>query len=234
MMSGVRTSTSERMALDRRQGVRAPLGRDRPRPADPERSIVAEAAAILADEARSLTAGGMRALSTLLSRTGTGDADPAGTVYEQARALAGALVRALGEEPDRIARVLTPPVAASGQPAESGATESVLLLHAVRPVPAGGVAQVPFRLSNDDEEPDECTLCATDLVGASGCRIPASHVRVLPQPTRLPGGGSADVHIEIRVPSGTPAGHYTGLVQTDDGETVRALIRIRVDPGSGR
>jgi hypothetical protein len=222
------------MAVDRQHGDAASRVQDRSRPGDPGRPIVAEAAAILADEARSLTAGGVRALSTLLSRTGTGDADPAGTVHEQARALAGALVRALGEQPDRIAQVLAPLVSASRQPAESGETDGVLLLHAARPVPAGGVAQVPFRLSNDDGEPDECTVCATDLVGASGYRIPASHVRVSPQPARLPGGGSADVQIEIRVPSGTPAGHYTGLVQTDDGEAVPALIRIRVDPGSER
>ena len=93
---------------------------------------------------------------------------------------------------------------------------------------AGEVAHVSLSLRNDNAETIHCALCATDLIGVSGHRIPASHLRVSPNPAGIPAAGSTDVQIEIRVPSGTPAGRFTGLLQSDDGESVRALVQLIV------
>ena len=99
---------------------------------------------------------------------------------------------------------------------------------APRPATAGEVAHVSLSLKNDNAEAIHCALCATDLIGVSGHRIPASHLRVSPNPAGIPAAGSTDVQIEIRVPSGTPAGRFTGLLQSDDGESVRALVQLTV------
>ena len=99
---------------------------------------------------------------------------------------------------------------------------------APRPARAGEVAHVSLSLKNDNAETIHCALCATDLIGVSGHRIPASHLRVSPNPAGIPAAGSTDVQIEIRVPSGTPAGRFTGLLQSDDGESVRALVQLTV------
>jgi hypothetical protein len=104
----------------------------------------------------------------------------------------------------------------------------VLLLRPSQPIKAGAVATVPLRLVNDHIDTDECFLVATDLIGISGYRIPASHVCVFPSPVRIAAGDSMEIRIEVRIPSTTPAGHYTGLLQTDDGEALRALMIITV------
>jgi hypothetical protein len=103
-----------------------------------------------------------------------------------------------------------------------------LLMHAPRPATAGEVAHVSLSLKNDTNETGEYPLWATDLVGLSGHRIPASHLRVSPNPASVPPAGSTDVQIEIRVPSATPPGRYTGLLQAGDGESLRALVQLTV------
>lgn len=107
-------------------------------------------------------------------------------------------------------------------------TAPVLMAHAPRPATAGDVAHVPLILENGGSQTRECALCVTDLIGVSGHRIPAAHARVSPSPARIPAAGAAEVRVEIRVPSATPAGSYTGLVQAEDGESFLAVIRLVV------
>ena len=190
-------------------------------------SIVPEAAAILREEMESFTEGASRLSSALGSEIPLMQAPP-GELREQARSLIDTVLGLLGQRPDVLAQLLKQVSVGARAEDGGGSREGVPLLRAARPVTAGDVAHLSLRLRNDDTEHDECTLCVTDLIGASGNRIPASHVRVSPQPARIPGGGSADVQIEIRVPSRTPAGCYTGLVQTDDGEALRALVQLTV------
>jgi hypothetical protein len=111
---------------------------------------------------------------------------------------------------------------------DSGPGESLRVLETPRPVAAGDVSRLSLHLENDDAEPDQCVLCVTDMIGPSGHRIPASHVRVSPLPATIPGHGSVEIQIEVRIPSAASTGLYTGLLQTDDGESLRALIRVRV------
>lgn len=112
--------------------------------------------------------------------------------------------------------------------AGGGNTATVLLLYAPRPAMAGEVAHVLLSLKNNDTKTDECALSASDLIGVSGHRIPVSHVRVSPNPASIPAAGSTDVQIEIRIPSAISAGRYTGLLQVDGGESLRALVQLTV------
>jgi hypothetical protein len=189
-------------------------------------SIVPQAVAILREEMQTLAAGGVDKLPTALMAQPLTDQTPAQSLPEPARSLVDTVVKSLKQRPDLLAQLLK--TAADGGTRDSGKKEGVLLLHAPGTVAAGDVAYISLGLENDDKEADECTLYATDLIGIAGHRIPASHVRVHPNPVRIPASGSNDVQIEIRVPSETPAGRYRGLLQTDDGESLRALIQVTV------
>jgi hypothetical protein len=188
-------------------------------------SIVSTASAILAEEVPSLTGGDISALSILPgARTSRANVEQ---LRQQARSLVDTFVQLVGQPPEQLAGLVSQTAAYSGA-AGGGKTATMLLLSPPQPVKAGNVARVTLRLENDDTETDECLLYATDLIGASGHRIPASHLGIFPHPVRIPGGGSADVQIDVRVPSGAPAGCYTGLLQTDDGELLRALVQVTV------
>jgi hypothetical protein len=194
----------------------------------PLASIVGRAAAILAEEAQSLTAAGMSQVPTLLGTSAPNGRAEVDELRNQPRSLVDTVVQLIGQRPEQLAGLVNQTGAYSGAEGGGGKTATLLLLAASRPVKAGDVACVKLRLENDDTETDECVLYATDLIGAAGHRIPASHLGVFPDRARIPGGGLADVQIEIRVPSGTPGGCYTGLLQVDDGEYLRALVQLTV------
>jgi hypothetical protein len=185
-------------------------------------SIVSTAVNILRSEMQSLAAD---AVSNAAGMAIPGTTDgPAGA--PQMQALGETIARFLRQQPD-VVRQLGPML---GLPATSAAASGYAMpaLQVARPVRPGAAARVSLTLENGEAAPDECTLYVTDLIGPAGGRIHASHVRVSPNLVTIPGRGAASVQIEIRVPSRTPAGRYTGLVQTDDGELLRALLHLTV------
>ena len=190
-------------------------------------SIVSQAAAVLAEEVQSFSAGNVSKVSNLLGSGGSTNQAVVDELRDQARSLVDTLVRTLGVPSDRLPQLVTQTTAGSNARV-NGSTETVLLLRSSQPVDAGGVARVSLRLANDDSEKDECVLTSTDLIGLSGHRIPCSHVRISPVRAIIPAQGATEIAIEVRVPSGTPAGNYTGLVQADDGEPLRALVIVSV------
>jgi hypothetical protein len=96
------------------------------------------------------------------------------------------------------------------------------------PTKPGEVAHLTVTIENVMATAGGYALCVTDLLGVSGHRIPASHVRVAPGPDGTLAAGSREVRIEVRVPSRTPAGRYTGLLQAADGESCRTLVQLNV------
>ena len=96
---------------------------------------------------------------------------------------------------------------------------------AVRP---GAVANLPMRLANDDAIAARLSFAATELIGESGHRIPASSVSFSPPSPLIPPGENTAVGIEVAVPSGTPAGQYAGVVQIIGQPGARKLISIEV------
>jgi hypothetical protein len=189
-------------------------------------SIVPQASAILREEMQAPAVGAVNKLPTSLFSEQLPGQIPPEALPVRGRSLAETIVQSLKQRPDLLAQLLK--TAADGGTGDSGKKEGVLLLRAPGTVAAGDVAYISLGLENDDKEADECTLYATDLIGIAGHRIPASHVRVHPNPARIPASGSKDVQIEIRVPSETRPGRYTGLLQSDDDDSLRALIQITV------
>jgi hypothetical protein len=190
-------------------------------------SIMSTAAAILREELQSLAESNANPLSPALGANALLAGQPAEERLGQLQYLVDALSRLVNLPSGQLMELIGQ-APAGIQAGDARASESLGVLQTSRPVAAGDVSRLSLHLENDDAEPDECTLCVTDLIGPSGHRIPASHVRVSPHPANLPGRGSADVQIEVRIPSETPTGCYTGLLQTDDGEALRALVRVRV------
>ena len=188
-------------------------------------SIVSTATAILREELQSLAPGGV---SPPLTSSLANAFSIAGQPNAGVQPLVESLAQLLRTPPDQLMQVITETFASQGD--GNGSSQSVRVLCASQSVVAGEVARLVLNLENDDDQPDECAVHVTDLVGPSGGRIPASHVRVLPSPARIPPHGSTDIRIEVRIPSGTLAGCYTGLLQSDDGDAVRALIQVFVGP----
>ena len=186
-------------------------------------SIVSTAAAVLREELQSLATSTASRLSPSLG-AGALQGLPADQLRGQVQSLVDGLSRLVNLPPGQLTQLINQAVRAE----DNGTCESVRVLQSSRAAAAGDVSRLSLHLENDDAEPDECILCVTDLIGPSGHRIPSSHVRVSPQPAHIPGSASAEIQIEVRIPSGTPAGWYTGLLQTDDGEALRALVQVRV------
>lgn len=113
-----------------------------------------------------------------------------------------------------------------------GITRTLQLLEVLQAAVPGGVAHGWLRLNGAGARTHAGTLHVTDLVGASGDRIPAAHIRVSPNPVGILAAGATDVQIEIRIPSQTPAGRYTGLLQAGGGATFQALVQVEVAPGT--
>jgi hypothetical protein len=188
-------------------------------------SIVSTATGILREELQSLVTSGIGQVPAALLPTALPVPDQlGGGVQPLVDALAQLLKIPSGQLMQLIAR--TPATDRSGD----GASQSIRVLGTSQPVAAGDVTRLLLTLENDDDQPDQCGLYVTDLVGPSGARLPASHVRVSPNPARIPGQASTDIRIEVRIPSGTTPGWYSGLLQADDGEALRALIRVQVGP----
>ncbi len=117
-----------------------------------------------------------------------------------------------------------PPAAALPRPALDRAL-TLAPPSAVRP---GAVANLPMRLANDDAIAALLSFAATELIGESGHRIPASSVSFSPPGPLIPPGENTSVAIEIAVPPGTPPGQYAGVIQIIGQAGARKLISIEV------
>ena len=110
-----------------------------------------------------------------------------------------------------------------------GSSQSVRVLRTSRPVAAGDVTRLSLHLENDDDQPDECTLYVTDLdwpFRGSGSRRRTCVCHRTPPAFPAAGRPTSRLRCEFRAT--LPTGWYTGLLQTDDGEALRALVQVRV------
>lgn len=186
-------------------------------------SIVSTAAEILREELPSLVASGIGQLPAALVPSALPIAGQPGGGVEP---LVNALAPLLKTAPGQLLQLITQAPAVQGR--DDGNAQAIRILGTSQPVAPGDVTRLLLNLENDDDQADECEIHLTDLIGPSGHRLPAAHVRVSPNPSRIPPHGAADIRIEIRIPSGTRPGWYTGLLQADDGESLRALVQVQV------
>ena len=193
-------------------------------------SFVQKAAAVLNDELKGRARGGAEVLGQD-STPGPLDLEAtAERLRRQARKLVDTFIEVLERRPEQLDQFASQS-AGVGRADNGDDSQHVPLLKPPPPVSSGQNGHVRLTLENDDpHETVECALYTTDLVGKSGHRIPTTQVTVSPSPVSIPPGGSADVRIEIRVPSGTPPGSYAGLLQADDVGLLQAVLQLSVGP----
>ena len=135
-----------------------------------------------------------------------------------------ALPPPVGRATPRPASGALPP---SGPAAGSnGATpEALMVLAPPHPVEAGDAVYSSHALRSGTRP--GCVVHATDLIGPSGHRIPAAHVRVSVRLASTTASAPGHLHIEVRVPSGSVHGCYTGYLQADD-LALQALLKVTV------
>ena len=98
------------------------------------------------------------------------------------------------------------------------------------PLEPGGMAEITMTLENDsDAETEEFNFTASDLINAAvGEQIDAAQVTISPSPVSIAPKGVCNVTIHVKVPPGTPAGVYSGLLQATRMDRLRAILTVQV------
>jgi hypothetical protein len=106
--------------------------------------------------------------------------------------------------------------------------DHVPLLRCEAAVDAGGTACVRMTVANDEDAPAEVSLYCTNFVADSGYELPSTRVTVSPRRATIPARGQAPFEITIAVPSQTPPGIYSGLIQAMGCKYVKAVLSAQV------
>lgn len=103
------------------------------------------------------------------------------------------------------------------------------------PAGAGQVVARTLRIANDGALDAPLRFIATDLVGDSGARIPASAVTFVPAAAVVAAHAVRAVDVFVAIPAGIPAGAYAGLLQLIGQPLARSLLAVNVtsEPASG-
>lgn len=114
-------------------------------------------------------------------------------------------------------------------PALPGSTVDVVPIVGGMAVKAGNAASVFLPLSNDGHTSVSIILNCTDLISNGGSVIPAATVRFSPRTMNLAPAGAGSVTIDLLVPSQSPPGTYSGLVQAIGLNRPSAVVVVRVE-----
>jgi hypothetical protein len=113
------------------------------------------------------------------------------------------------------------------RPDRAAAVPSLTLPHPLAPGQSG---EVPLSLENDSDAPTaEFSLRCSDLMSATGARIPMNHVSFEPGSLVIPPHQSTQVVVAVAVPAGATPGLYTGLVVAAKLDHLRAVLMVQVD-----
>jgi len=123
-------------------------------------------------------------------------------------------------------------VTAGATPLRKGAAPDGIQVPALRVpgrVTPGSTGEIAMSLENPgDVGTTTFTLQASDLVGGSGTRIPSASVTFNPPTLSVGAREAGKVSVRVRVPDGTPAGTYEGLVRATELEGLRAMLAVVV------
>src|SRR5450631_390338 len=114
-------------------------------------------------------------------------------------------------------------------PAVPGSTADVVPIVGGVAVKAGNAVSVFLPLSNDGQTPVSVILNCTDLISNGGSVIPAATVRFSPRTMNLAPAGAGSVTLDVSVPSQSPPGTYSGLVQAIGLNRPSAVVVVRVE-----
>jgi hypothetical protein len=133
---------------------------------------------------------------------------------------------------ERAAAILarhTPPVGSNDSvPAIVEAVRSNLPWRQSAAVAAGRGTSLVIKVENDEDYPVDLTFNVSDFISDQGNRIPGSMVTVTPRTQTVSPKTRAKIDIAIAVPSQTPSGCYSGLVQADGVPDVKAVLSVEV------
>ena len=108
-------------------------------------------------------------------------------------------------------------------------TASTPVLTVPQPVKPGETGEVSIAIENDGETPAEpFELRPTDLVNASGDRIPADAVLFDPKVISVAAHQNQRALVRVRPPEDTPSGTYSGLIQSSRPDQLRAVLTVIV------
>jgi hypothetical protein len=102
------------------------------------------------------------------------------------------------------------------------------LLRCVAPVAAGETARATFRIANDGTEASDVSLFCTNFVADTGGDVPSHRVTVSPRRATIAPKGEATFEISLAVPSQTPRGTYSGLLQATGAQYAKAILTVEV------
>ena len=114
---------------------------------------------------------------------------------------------------------------------ERAASESGIPVLAMPQVLKPGEAgQIAMSVENDsDTTTDEFTFNTVGLLSDAGNQISAKNVEFAPASLTLAPHGLEKIQVKVTVPSGTPAGEYSGLLQATKLSHVQAILTVRVE-----
>jgi hypothetical protein len=97
------------------------------------------------------------------------------------------------------------------------------------PITPGATAEVTLTLTNSDpEDTPPFTFNTLGLVSAGGKEIPAEFVRFSPKQLVIEAESDAQLKVSVTAPEGTPAGRYTGLLQSTHLDRLCATLSLDV------
>jgi hypothetical protein len=145
--------------------------------------------------------------------------------------LAHAATRSLGDVAGRAVRLR--PIGMGMQRGESGpntlAAGAMPTLMIPAPVAPGGTSEVMLSVENDTESPTATfEFHSTDLIDQDGHRIAAEHVSFSSRSLSVGPHQTEKVGIRVTVPTGTPAGRYSGMLQASRMDHLRAILLIDI------
>lgn len=106
-----------------------------------------------------------------------------------------------------------------------GALPVLVMGEATRP---GSIARLIMRVVNEGPS-GAVKFIGTDLVSASGARVPAQAMNFLPDEAVVPAGGLLPIEIRVAIPPGTQPGSYSALIQGIGQPNARVVLSVRVE-----
>ena len=119
-------------------------------------------------------------------------------------------------------------------PAASRGAAGMLSTLSTMAASAGQVVAATLRIANDGVIDAPVGFIASDLVGDSGARIPASAITFAPGVAVVAAQAVRAIDVFVAIPEATPAGTYTGLLQLIGQPLARSLLAVDVKPAAAR
>ncbi len=139
----------------------------------------------------------------------------------------------VGEQAGRMVNVTASHMPRAGAQGNGSATDGGgLRLSTVRmpgTVSPGQKGELTISLENEsDTATTEFTLHSSELVSASGDRIPADHVAFTPATLSVAPRATGMVKVQVRVPKTVGPGSYEGLLRATQLDGLRAMLTVQV------